>query len=152
AGAKVAVFPCKHDFAAGRSNQPAENLYCSRLARAVGAEQAVDLAILDFDVDALNGLKFAECFAQIVSADRRLVARGSQMTASHGKFGRLRLAVHFTQDRDECVLKSRRRFPNLQEFNACRIESRANGSFRSGGIASHQVETIAESLYIGYVR
>jgi hypothetical protein len=44
-----------HDAARGRTKQAFDRAQGAGLARAVGAEQAEDLALVDFEVDAIDG-------------------------------------------------------------------------------------------------
>ena len=57
--------------AAGRQQQRRQHPHRGRLAGAVGAEEAVDLALLDRDVDALHGKHLVEGALQSLDDDRR---------------------------------------------------------------------------------
>src|SRR5205085_12359635 len=97
----MSALACEFDFACGRFEQTAEHLDRRRLARAVCAEQAIDFAVTDFEIDVLHGLEIAELFAQIISTDGDCLARSLAKLARLRKRRRARLAAEPAQERDE---------------------------------------------------
>src|SRR5262249_24039839 len=66
---QAAAFARKLHLSAPRREQAAQYLDCRRLARAVRAEQSVNLTVFDFDVDVFDGVESAEAFVQRTGAD-----------------------------------------------------------------------------------
>src|SRR4029079_10213033 len=66
---QTAAFARQFHLSAGWREQAAQYLDRSGLARAVRAEQTVNLAVFDFDVDVFDRVESAEAFVQRVSAD-----------------------------------------------------------------------------------
>ena len=84
--------------------QAAQHLEGGGLARAVGAEQAVDLAARDGEIHVARGGEIAEALGQGVGLDRGHVARRDHAIAFGQRAGPFRAAA---QDFDEPVLEAR---------------------------------------------
>src|SRR5205085_6562614 len=104
----MSAFACEFDFACGRFEQSAEHLDRRRLARAVCAEQTIDFAVADFEIDALHRLEVAELFAQLGCADGDCVTRSCSKLARLWKRWRARFAAKPTQQGNERIFERRR--------------------------------------------
>src|SRR6185369_12763819 len=85
-----------HDSRA-RLDQAAEHLDRGGLARAIGAEEAVDLAIAHLEVDILHGLEAPEALCEGPGADRH-AAVGAGLVSVARKVGDGRIALEVAQD------------------------------------------------------
>src|SRR5205085_10038258 len=139
---------CEINFACGWFEQSAEHLDRRRLARAVCAEQAIDFAVADFEVDVLHGLEVAKLFAQIGCADGDYVTLSFSKLARLWKRRRARLAAKPTQQRDERIFQRWRHRAHRARFDALRCECFACDLFTLFWIAHHHVEPVAEALHV----
>ena len=144
-GAQLTDLARQAHLARARFQQAAEHLDGGRLARAVGAEQAVDLAVTDLQVDALDRLEVAEGLTQDARADGDLVV-ACLVGAALGKRRHVRLALQRAQDRHERVLERGRRGADAAQRVAERLADRALPGAR---VAHQDVEPIAEALHVG---
>ena len=101
-------FPNKQRLAGARRQQAGQHFHCRRLAAAVRAEKAEDLAPLDGEADAVDRREIAEAAGQIARDDDRLAVddaarRDLQLFVV--------AALLIRQQRDERILERRpRRF------------------------------------------
>src|SRR5205085_3325124 len=144
----MSAFACEFDFACGRFEQSAEHLDRRRLARAVCAEQTIDFAVTDFEIDVLHGLEVAKLFTQIGSADGDYVTLSFSKLARLWKRWRARFAAKPPQQRDERVFECRRHRAHLARLNAVRLECGACDLFTLSWLAHHHVEPVAEALHV----
>ena len=132
------LFAVDQDIAGGGLEQTVELVHQRRFARAVFAEDRVDFAFVDGEIDAVIGCKIAETLDNV----------------AHFDDGRIHVHILFCQiDRPLCKimyslwapsLKELRRPPNMQR-NACGVfpprrlrETRRAASLREGGICVTQ--------------
>ena len=86
-GTKAAALAGQLHAAAGGREQAAEHLDGGGLARAIRAQQAVDLAVPHLGGDVLHSRKRAEMFGEIGSADGNLAAESAAVAAAGKRLG-----------------------------------------------------------------
>ena len=128
--------------------QAAEHLDRGGLAGAVGAEEAVDLAVAHLEIDTLHGLEATEALSEGPGADRD-AAVGAGLVAVAGKVGDGHIALEVAQDRDERVLERGRRGAHLGHDEAGGAQGLADRPLSLADVAHHHVEAVAEPLNIG---
>ena len=136
---------------ARRIEQPAEHLDRRGLARAVGAEQAVDFAVAHLQRDVVHGAERPECLREIRRADRHLSAQVVMIVAAR-KWRMRDLQPERMKPRDERVLQQRLVPSDFVDLHASVAQAVANLGFRQGGLVHQHVEAVAEPLHVEDVR
>ncbi len=105
------------NFPLRRIEQAAEHFDRGRFARAVGAQQAVNFAVMDLQMEVLDGRERAELLGQMVGADGDLSSQF--LVAVAGREGSL---VHFlaeaSERRDERIFQRRIVHANFADGDA----------------------------------
>jgi hypothetical protein len=130
-----------------RRHQAAQHLDRRGLAGAVGAEQAVDLAVADIEIDAFHGLEAAVDPAQVDRGDRR--SASSRLDAmAIGDRGHRDLALELPQDGDERVLERGRRGAHALHSYPRLGQRRAHRALSGLDVGHHHVQAVAEALNV----
>jgi hypothetical protein len=104
--AQLALLARQLHLARARLEEAAEHLDGGRLAGAVGAQKAVDLAVAHLEVDPADGLEVPEGLPEGSGADGHAGVRRS-LWAAAGELGDARLPFEIAQNGDERVLQGR---------------------------------------------
>ena len=133
--------------AAGWVEQAAEHADGGRLARAVGAQQAVDLAVANLQADVFYGGEIAELLGEVGRADGDLPAQIA-VVVPRGKFGRVCALPQRAQLGDEGVFERRLIDAHLVDGDPGAADSSRDPLLLSVGIVDQQVEPVAEALHV----
>ncbi len=127
--------------------QAAEHLDGGRLARAVRAQQPVDLAVPHLHGDVLHRRERSELFGEIRSADGNLAAQAAVIAAS-GKRLVMNSLSQVAQGGDECVFERRFVDPNIVDHQPFGAQCLVGDALRLLRLVNQQVQPVAESLHV----
>jgi len=142
---QAATFPGQHHLAAGRLQQAAEHLDRRCLAGAVGAQQSVNLAVLDLNVDFFDRPKIAEALGQVLRIHGNLFAQIAMRMAS-GKRWCVNLLSQCAERRNERVFQRRLGHSDIDLVYT--VQPAFDRFPAAVHIVHHHVEAVAKALHV----
>src|ERR1022692_34108 len=146
-GSDGALFARKLRRALGGIQQPAQHLDGGRLARAVGAQQAIHFAVAHVQIHVVYGRERAEPLRQILRADGDLSLKIA-MRVLAGERRRVHFLPHGPQLRHESVLQRGVRNPDIPHGDPRLRQRRLYCLAACLGILHNYVQPVAESLHV----
>src|SRR5262249_54166701 len=133
--------------AGGGGEQSAQHLDRGGLAGAVGAEQAVDLAVLDVNVDVVHSGEGPEVLREVRCTDGDASAKVLVVMVA-GKGFRSGVFSQGSQRSDECVLECRLAHLNVRDGHTLAAEQGFDGRPRDDWVYDEHIEAVAKPLHV----